>query len=146
MKTANLEHWENIYKIKHADEVSWTQQFPTVSVNLFEECALPKNRILADIGCGELGMIPYWLDNGFENITALDISLNAIEKLKSKITDYPQLVNFENRSVLNFKPQQKIDFWHDRAVFHFLTNDLEIKAYLPKPYIIVTSEMNSICF
>jgi len=130
VKDAYLEHWENIYKTKSPNEVSWTQQFPSISASFFETCALTKKSKLVDIGCGEDGMVPYWLENGFENITALDLSNTALTKLKARIMQYAHHVNFVNTSILNYQPHNKIDFWHDRAVFHFLTDDKAINAYV----------------
>ena len=75
-------HWEDIYKNKMPNEVSWTEQRPQTSIDFFESFKLSKQSSIIDIGGGESRFVDYLLSKGYENITVLDISKNAIDKAK----------------------------------------------------------------
>jgi len=78
----NKTHWENVYDTKLPNEVSWTQEKPETSLQLIANCKLPKTAKIIDIGGGDSNLVDYLLEQGFENITVLDISEKAIEKAK----------------------------------------------------------------
>jgi len=122
-------HWEDIYKRKMPNEVSWTQEIPQTSIDFIESFDLPKNSEIIDVGGGESKFIDYLLSKGYENITVLDISKNAIEKAKTRIGVNSDKVKWVVADINEFIPNNKFDFWHDRAVFHFLTNQESILKY-----------------
>ena len=122
-------HWEDIYKRKMPNEVSWTQEIPQTSIDFIESFDLPKNSEIIDVGGGESKFIDYLLSKGYENITVLDISKNAIEKAKTRIGVNSDKVKWVVADINEFIPNNKFDFWHDRAVFHFLTNQKSILKY-----------------
>jgi SAM-dependent methyltransferase len=100
-------------------------------MNLIEELNLSKNSSIIDIGCGESRLIDSLIDKGFEDITALDISETSLKKLKSRIEiKRPNSVNYIVSDITNFTPHKKYKLWHDRAAFHFLTNQDDIEKYL----------------
>ncbi len=122
-------HWEDIYKRKMPNEVSWTQEIPQTSIDFIKSFDLPKNSEIIDVGGGESKFIDYLLSKGYENITVLDISKNAIEKAKKRIGVNSDKVKWVVADINEFIPNNKFDFWHDRAVFHFLTNQESILKY-----------------
>jgi ubiquinone/menaquinone biosynthesis C-methylase UbiE len=122
-------HWEDIYKRKMPNEVSWTQEIPQTSIDFIKSFDLPKNAEIIDVGGGESKFIDYLLSKGYENITVLDISKNAIEKAKKRIGVNSDKVKWVVADINEFIPNNKFDFWHDRAVFHFLTNQESILKY-----------------
>ena len=122
-------HWEDIYKRKMPNEVSWTQEIPQTSIDFIKSFDLPKNAEIIDVGGGESKFIDYLLSKGYENITVLDISKNAIEKAKTRIGVNSDKVKWVVSDINEFIPNNKFDFWHDRAVFHFLTNQESILKY-----------------
>ncbi len=122
-------HWEDIYKRKMPNEVSWTQEIPQTSIDFIKSFDLPKNAEIIDVGGGESKFIDYLLSKGYENITVLDISKNAIEKAKKRIGVNSDKVKWVVSDINEFIPNNKFDFWHDRAVFHFLTNQESILKY-----------------
>jgi len=122
-------HWEDIYKRKMPNEVSWTQEIPQTSIDFIKSFDLPKNSEIIDVGGGESKFIDYLLSKGYENITVLDISKNAIEKAKKRIGVNSDKVKWVVSDINEFIPNNKFDFWHDRAVFHFLTNQESILKY-----------------
>ena len=65
-----------------------------------------------------------------ENITVLDISKRAIERAKLRIGKRSEQVKWIEADASNFDPTETYDLWHDRAAFHFLTDEEEIRRYL----------------
>ena len=123
-------HWEKIYSEKSPQEVSWTQETPTTSIEFFNDFKLSKISPIIDVGGGESKFVDYLLENGYQNISVLDISENAINKAKERIGKKSENVDWIVCDINNFKPKQKYALWHDRAVFHFLTSEIEIKRYV----------------
>lgn len=130
METTQKEHWEKIYQNKLPNEVSWTQEVPKLSLQMIGELNLPKTASIIDIGGGESKLVDFLLDEGYENITVLDISSNAIEKTKNRLGEKAAKVKWIVSNILDFNPSEKYDLWHDRATFHFLTAEQEIKKYV----------------
>lgn len=123
-------HWEKIYATKQANEVSWTQEVPESSIQLFESLQLPKDANIIDVGGGDSKFVDYLISNGFENITVLDISAIALEKAQNRLGKNATKINWIVSDILDFKPTTKYDCWHDRATFHFLINKNDIHQYV----------------
>ena len=126
---SNKSHWENIYKEKGPQEVSWTQEIPTTSIEFFNDFKIEKSDPIIDIGGGESKFVDCLLNNGYTNISVLDISENAINKTKERLGERSTKVNWIVCDINNFKPNRNYVLWHDRAVFHFLTSKDEINRY-----------------
>lgn len=124
------EHWEKIYSTKAPHEVSWTQELPITSLDFIHSFLLPKSAAIIDIGGGDSKLVDYLLDEGFQNITVLDISEKAIERSRNRLGERAKKVHWIVSDVLDFHPKQTYDCWHDRAAFHFLTTFTEIDTYL----------------
>jgi 2-polyprenyl-3-methyl-5-hydroxy-6-metoxy-1,4-benzoquinol methylase len=124
------EHWEKVYATKQPNEVSWTQELPKTSLAFLNSFNLPKTASIIDIGGGDSKLVDYLLKEGFENISVLDISANAIERAKQRLGDQAVKVNWIVSDVTEFHPSATYDCWHDRATFHFLINHKEINIYL----------------
>lgn len=122
-------HWENVYRTKTPEEVSWTQEIPHRSINLILESTADQNKSIIDIGGGESRLADSLLQKDFENITILDISANALEKAKDRLGDHSKKINWIVSDIRDFKPKQIYDVWHDRATFHFLTEEKDIERY-----------------
>ncbi|MDG2475491.1 MAG: class I SAM-dependent methyltransferase [Flavobacteriaceae bacterium] len=123
-------HWEKIYSEKSPQEVSWTQEIPSTSIEFFNDFKLNKTSPIIDIGGGESKFVDYLLENGYQNISVLDISENAINKAKKRIGKKSKNVDWIVCDINDFNPKKKYALWHDRAVFHFLTSDIEINRYV----------------
>lgn len=130
MNTERKEHWEKIYATKQPHEVSWTQTVPQTSLDMINECGLPKTASIIDIGGGDSNLVDFLLDAGYENITVLDISANALERAKARLGEKANLVKWMVSDVLEFQPDTTYDIWHDRAAFHFLTEKESIDTYM----------------
>ena len=128
---ANLKsHWEQIYETKKTGELSWTQELPFTSLDFIHSFHVPKSAKIIDIGGGESKLVDYLLDEGYENITVLDISEHALQRAKDRLGKRADKVNWLAGDVTEFRPETTYDVWHDRATFHFLTTPGEIQKYL----------------
>ena len=141
------EHWESIYQTKEPNEVSWYQEKPETSLNLISETGIEKNAKIIDVGAGASKLADNLLALGFRNITALDVSLNALNESKKKLGDRANNVKWIVSDLREFETNERYDLWHDRAVLHFLTEEEDIKRYIelvrtylkPKGYVIVST-------
>lgn len=124
------EHWENIYATKRMEEVSWYQKEPKVSLNFFEEYAIPKSAKILDVGGGDSFLVDHLLHLGYTDVSVLDISKKAIEKAKNRLGEKAAKVTWIVSDITNFNTTELYDVWHDRAVFHFLTKSSEVKKYV----------------
>ena len=130
MESETKEHWDKVYKTKDASQVSWTQEIPKTSLDFIKSFDLKKNAKIIDIGGGDSKLVDYLLDEGFEDITVLDISAIALEKAKKRLGEKATKINWIVSDITAFKPNTTYDVWHDRAVFHFLTTQKQIDKYL----------------
>ena len=141
------EYWESIYQTKEPNEVSWYQEKPETSLNLISETGIEKNAKIIDVGAGASELVDNLLALGFRNITALDVSLNALNESKKKLGDRANNVKWIVSDLREFETNERYDLWHDRAVLHFLTEEEDIKRYIelvrtylkPKGYVIVST-------
>lgn len=124
------EHWENVYQTKQLSEVSWFQPTPITSLEFFSNFDMPLNAKIIDIGGGDSYLVDHLIEKGYMDITVLDISEVSIERAKTRLGNGADKIKWIFSDVLDFKPTEKYDFWHDRATFHFLTTENEISNYL----------------
>lgn len=122
-------HWEKIYSTKTLEEVSWHQPVPTTSLQFFTENNIPLDAKIIDIGGGDSFLVDNLLELGYTNLSVSDISAAAIDRAKVRLGEKASKVTWIISDVTDFKPTESYDFWHDRAVFHFLTNESEIEQY-----------------
>lgn len=127
---SNGEYWDKIYSTKQSNQVSWTQQIPKTSLDFIHSFGLPKTAKIIDVGGGDSKLVDYLLDEGFENITVLDISAKALEKAKNRLGDKGKRVNWVISNITEFNPTTTFDVWHDRATFHFLTTEEQVTKYM----------------
>ena len=127
---SDKKHWESIYETKNPDEVSWTQDVPKTSLDFIHLFALRKDAQIIDVGGGDSRLADFLLDEGYENITVLDISSKALEKAKQRLCNRAEKVKWIVCDVTEFEPSTIYDVWHDRAAFHFLTEATQVSKYL----------------
>lgn len=123
-------HWEHIYTSKALEEVSWYQRVPETSLNFFKEASLSKDAHIVDIGGGDSFLVDHLLKEGFTNITVVDISAHALERAKQRLGEQAKAVKWLVADAAALELDEPVDFWHDRAAFHFLTQDQEIQQYV----------------
>ncbi|MDP3557225.1 MAG: class I SAM-dependent methyltransferase [Bacteroidota bacterium] len=123
-------HWENIYQTKELKDVSWYQAKPTTSLEFLEEFNVAKSAKIIDVGGGDSFFVDNLIDLGYSDIAVLDISEIALEKAKIRLGDKATRVKWIVADAASFVPTEEYDFWHDRAAFHFLTEENEINNYI----------------
>lgn len=123
-------HWENVFTTKQPNEVSWTQEYPKTAMDYLENLHLSKTANIIDVGGGDSNFVDALLEKGFQNIWVLDISAEALEKAKKRLGQKANLVHWIVSDITEFKTDIKFEFWHDRAVFHFLTDEMSIDKYV----------------
>ncbi len=123
-------YWDKIYNDKSEKEFSWFQEHPTTSLNLITELNLSKNVSMIDVGGGDSRLVDDLLAQGYSDITVLDISDVSLQKLKNRLGDTQSKVKYITSDVVAFMPFSQFDLWHDRAVFHFLTDLEQVNQYL----------------
>lgn len=124
------DHWEKIFSTRKLTDVSWYEPTPKVSLEFLKEYNIPVNAKIIDIGGGDSLFVDHLLDLGYSNVTVLDISNEALKRAKVRLGPKSSQVKWIVTDVSDFIPTEKYDFWHDRAAFHFLTDDFDISKYI----------------
>lgn len=140
-------HWNNIYEIKQTDEVSWYQADPTISLDLIDSCGIKASDSIIDVGAGSSLLVDRLLQSGFERLTVLDISGSALSNSQQRLEALADKVEWIENDATRFHSESKFDLWHDRAVFHFLTDENDRKKYIstiesvlnPAGYVIIAT-------
>jgi len=133
MPSSAKEHWNNIYANNPITQLSWYEATPFPSDQLIERCAVPKRSPILDIGSGTSTLIRHLLGLGYQNLYAIDISEVAFDKAKALLDkEQTAQVHWIVDDITNptLLPElQNAAIWHDRAVFHFLTEEQHRLTY-----------------
>lgn len=132
MTKENQAHWDKVYADKHETEVSWFQETPDMSLDLIAAAEATPEQAIIDIGGGASRLVDALLARGFERITVLDLSHVGLERTQDRLGVAARAVTWLVADVTTWEPPQTYDIWHDRAVFHFLTEGKEQQAYLDR--------------
>lgn len=125
------EHWEKVYGTKSAEEVSWFQEHAGLSLRLIQDADVPGTASIIDVGGGASVLVDDLLSLGYGDVTVLDLSGAAITTAKSRLGESASAVDWIEANILDVQlPAATYDVWHDRAVFHFLTNEQDRHAYV----------------
>lgn len=124
------QHWENIYSEKSPLEVSWHQQEPTLSLNLIQNCQLKKSSAIIDVGGGASLLVDKLLEQGYGKLAVLDISSKALELAKQRLGEKAETIEWYASDITEFVAPHSFSLWHDRAVFHFLTEATDRQKYI----------------
>jgi SAM-dependent methyltransferase len=124
-------HWENVYRTKQPDEVSWYRPHLEISLRLIAEAVSSRDARIIDVGAGESTLVDDLLSRGYRNLFAMDLSATALEVAKTRLGPEASKVHWLLGDVRTFPfDQGSLDVWHDRAVFHFLTDPGDRAAYV----------------
>ena len=125
------QHWEKVYATKAPEAVSWFAPHLETSLNLIHQATQNKNAAIIDIGGGEATLVDDLLAEGYQDVSVLDISQNAIDVARARIGEKSEQVRWYCADITSATlPQHAFDVWHDRAVFHFLTEDAQRLKYV----------------
>ena len=122
-------HWDRVYSTKTETDVSWFQAEPALSLRLIRECAPQRARVIDVGGGGASVLVDRLLANGFEIPAVLDVSTSAIDRAKARLGTLSTRVDWIVGDVTEVDDLGQFDVWHDRAVFHFLTEPDDRKKY-----------------
>jgi SAM-dependent methyltransferase len=123
-------HWDRVYKKNPPTELGWYQAHPEMSLKMIAKTGIGLEGSIIDVGGGTSKLTGLLLDWGYKNLTVLDISGNSIERAKLQFGQKASLITWIEADITNFKFAEKYDLWHDRAVFHFLTDSQDRKGYV----------------
>lgn len=123
-------HWEEVYSTRAETGVSWYQHDPQLSLDLIGAVAPAPGRRIIDVGGGASVLVDRLLDRPFGEIAVLDISETALGKAKSRLGNRVERVRWVIADVTERPDLGTFDIWHDRAVFHFLTDAADRRSYV----------------
>ncbi|MBF0335095.1 MAG: class I SAM-dependent methyltransferase [Alphaproteobacteria bacterium] len=122
-------HWQDVYAGKAETEVSWFQPRPAVSLDFIAHGGFGPEARIVDVGGGASTLVDALLDQGFRDLTVLDIAPAALDRAKARLGGRAAGVDWVAADVGAWRPSAAFDLWHDRAVFHFLTDEDDRRAY-----------------
>ena len=122
-------HWERVYA-DGCEDVSWFQARPDLSLHLIKSSGVAKDAGIIDVGGGASSLVDCLLDEGYSPLAVLDISPTALRYARDRLGSRARLVNWFEADVTTFDRPRRFGLWHDRAVFHFLTDAAERRAYV----------------
>ncbi|MBB5545031.1 class I SAM-dependent methyltransferase [Paraburkholderia fungorum] len=123
-------HWEDVYRSKAQDAVSWYRPHLDISLTLISEAVSDRSAAIIDVGGGESTLVDDLLQRGYRNLTVLDMSVVALNATKQRLGSVAEQITWvESDITMVDLPQHRYDVWHDRAVFHFLTERPQRNAY-----------------
>jgi SAM-dependent methyltransferase len=125
-------HWENVYSSKGENEVSWFQDSPAPSLALIAEIGAAHSSAIVDIGGGASRLVDHLIDRGFLDVTVLDLSAAALEAAKARLGERAGRARWLVADATTWQPSRTYDIWHDRAAFHFLTEERDRAGYIAR--------------
>lgn len=133
MSSANrTEHWNGVYGARTEAEVSWFQETPEPSLDLLRLIGASSGDAIIDIGGGASRLVDYLLNEGFENVTVLDLSETALTTARNRLGERGSNVIWITSDVTTWEPGELYEVWHDRAALHFLTERADQASYVKR--------------
>jgi hypothetical protein len=123
------QHWDEVYRQKAEQDVSWFQAEPALSLDLIRRAGVAKQEPIVDVGAGASRFVDRLLAEGYSDLTVLDIAEAALQKSRARLGSAADRVNWIAADVTCWQPAKRYRLWHDRAVFHFLTEAADRAAY-----------------
>ena len=125
-------HWDKVYTTKGENEVSWFQQSPATSLDLIAQVGATQASAIIDIGGGASRLVDHLVEQGFEDVSVLDLSAAALKAAKARLGVRADRIHWLVADVTIWEPVKPYDVWHDRAAFHFLTDEKDRAAYIAR--------------
>lgn len=128
------DHWNNVYAAKEINKLGWYEEVSEPSIRLISKCPIDKDDPVLDVGAGASTLIDYLLDQGYKNITAVDISEMALKELRERLGEEKsrrvRWIADDITQPVHMDKLSDIALWHDRALLHFLLEEKEREMYL----------------
>jgi hypothetical protein len=116
------DHWERIYQTKSPQETSWFEPHLQTSLDWVVEGVPDRSASIIDVGGGESTLVDDLLGLQYLSLTVLDVADAAINKSRQRLGAKASNIKWLVGNVLEVSLLPRAyDLWHDRAVFHFLT-------------------------
>lgn len=129
-KTKDKRHWDSIYRSKQEQQVSWYQSELRVSLDLIKHAGLAREDPIIDAGGGASRLVDSLLELGYSDLSVLDISSEAMQKCRQRLQKQADRIQWMEVDVCKFTPTKTYALWHDRALFHFMTEATGRRDYL----------------
>lgn len=129
VKTNLKAHWDGVYSANDETNVSWYQAEPKLSMELIQAVAPARGGRIIDVGGGASALVDRLLELPFAKVAVLDIAETALAKARARLGERSQRVEWIAADVTEIEDVGTFDVWHDRAVFHFLTDPSDRKRY-----------------
>ena len=124
------EHWEKVYAEREPTALSWYQENPARSLILIEETGVPNDAPIIDIGGGASRLVDRLSELGYSALTVLDLAPRALAQAQERLGKRARDVIWIDDDVLEHQFAHRYAVWHDRAVFHFLTEPADRDRYV----------------
>ena len=123
-------YWQNVYREKSPVDVSWYQKEPTLSLEFIHSAQIANDESIIDVGGGTSVLVDCLCKKGFTNLSVLDISGDALASTGKRLGDSTKNIEWFETDITQFKAPHPFSLWHDRAVFHFLTDQSDRESYV----------------
>ena len=125
-------HWDQVYEGKGDDDLSWHQAEPSTSLDLMREAGVTTASSVIDIGGGSSRLVDRLLSHGLSDVSVLDLSDAALNAARQRLGGDADRVTWITADITTWTNARRFDLWHDRAVFHFLTDPADRAAYIAR--------------
>jgi len=122
-------HWDGIYQGTPPVDRSWHQDNPVLSLELITLAGVSRDAPVIDVGGGASVLVDWLIQAGYRDITVLDISAAALAVSKNRLGDVADNIQWPAVDITQYEPSRQYALWHDRAVFHFLTDKTDRRKY-----------------
>ncbi len=126
---SRLDFWEDVHNGKSVDSVSWWQSVPGLSLDLVDRTGVGHDAGTIDVGAGWSTLVDHLVERGFTDVSAIDLSKTALQTVRDRLGPSGSNVVLTMADVLDLDLHRTFEVWHDRAVFHFLTEPDERDDY-----------------
>ncbi|MBT8089044.1 MAG: class I SAM-dependent methyltransferase [Gammaproteobacteria bacterium] len=130
MSKSGKTHWQRVYVEKNPTAVSWYQPVPEKSLQFIRSTGIAKDKPILDAGGGASTLVDHLMNEGYTDISVLDISGKALERSRDRLGNLAGAITWIESDVTEFESSRKFALWHDRAVFHFLTQSVDRDKYI----------------
>jgi cyclopropane fatty-acyl-phospholipid synthase-like methyltransferase len=122
--------WQGVHDSKDVDAVSWWQSVPELSLQLVDKAEVGRDDPIIDVGAGWSTLVDHLVARQYRDLTAIDLSATALKTVRARLGPAGDHVVLQVADVLDLRPNHRYALWHDRAVYHFLTEPEERVDYL----------------
>ncbi|MCL1600783.1 MAG: class I SAM-dependent methyltransferase [Actinomycetia bacterium] len=130
--SSRQEHWDAVYRGRVPELVTWHQAHPELSLSFIAAAGLGSDAAIVDVGGGSSELVDHLLGQGYTNLTVLDLSSLATGYARRRLGDRAEGVTWLEEDVLEYRFDSTFALWHDRAVFHFLTDPADQQQYVAR--------------